>query len=367
VTMLPQGLLEAVGEAVPCYVFDLVTLSARTADAVATVDEYFYPLKANPDPRVIDTVLAAGAGLDLCSRGDLQIALRCGVAPQRCSFTSAYLDATLAGALLSAGVAVDLDSPDQVDTWLAVGGADAGLRICTADGASAYGSKFGVASDALTECVARIERGGGRLTTLHLHDVHADRTPDEMADRLIDVLSTTPRDALERCVRVNVGGGWPLPQGLPAPIASATAAFTRLRAWLKSNGFSGALAAEPGEWVVGPSGWLLARVVAVKPHPVIDARVVVVLDAATPVPCRPSRAPFVLVRDGAEVAGDDAPTATCDLYGSANTGLDTIGVGVILPAPRCGDLIASASQGAYARQLTGTFNERPLPQVVTLG
>jgi len=366
VSELSPGLVSAAASSAPCYIYDARAFASRATEVLALVDEYFYPIKANPDPAIVRAAIGAGAGLDVCSSGDLVIALASGVKPAACSFTSAHLHEALARDLLATSVSVDLDSLGQVALWVAVGGRKAGLRVCTANAQSAYGSKFGLTPAGLAEAARVLEAAGGRVSTLHLHDAHADATPEQMADSLSAVLKTVPEGLLASCERVNIGGGWPMPDGMPVPASGLASTFGRLRARLSDLGFRGRLAAEPGEWTVGPSGWLAARVSAVKSHPVLADRLIVVLDTATPVPCRPSRAPFALLRDGAAVSERAQDVVACDVYGSANTGLDTIGVGVSMPPPRVGDTVVSAGQGAYARQLTGSFNERTVPEGVVL-
>ena len=57
---------------------------------------------------------------------------------------------------------------------------------------------------------------------------------------------------------------------------------------------------------------------------------------------------------------------TCDIFGSANTALDSIGVGVRLPALALGDVVVSLGQGAYTRPLIPPFNERERPAAIVL-
>ena len=104
--------------------------------------------------------------------------------------------------------------------------------------------------------------------------------------------------------------------------------------------------------------------VALNAHPFGEEHRVVVLDTNTPVPCRPSLAPFVVVKDGVLLS---APRSlTCDLFGSANTALDCIGADVRLPALAVGDVVMSLGQGAYTRSLIPPFNERERPAAIVL-
>ena len=202
---------------------------------------------------------------------------------------------------------------------------------------------------------------GTRLNALHLHTAH--RTADEMPERILSLLEPIEPPLLAAFDRINLGGGWPLAHGIPVPSHTISRAILRIRETLAARGFSGDLEVEPGEWVVGPCAWLAARVSAVKAHPIHSDRRIVILDTATPVPCRARDGPVHLVRGGAWME-EGGPAALCDVYGSANTGLDTLCVGVTMPLPRAGDLAVIPGQGAYARQLTGSFNERPLPPLM---
>lgn len=336
-------------------------LEERVSEAISAADAYLYPVKADPDPRVLETVVRAGAGLDLCSRGDLALALAVTTGRADLCFTSPNLDASLACDLVRAGATIDVDSVEQIDC-LPADCTDVGVRLCTADHLSAYGSKFGVRSTDLEGVVQALRAHGARLTGLHVHDAHANGSADDMAARIGRLLREVPARIIRNLTRVNLGGGWPAPGGNHAPVNDIARALGTIREVLASAGFSGTVTVEPGEWVIGPCTWLVARVAAVKPHPVEDHRTVVVLDTATPVPCRPCNGPFEVARDGCWLETDRGDERF-DVFGSANTGLDTIGLDVAMARPRVGDVVAVAGQGAYARQLTGSFNERPLPRL----
>jgi diaminopimelate decarboxylase len=89
-----------------------------------------------------------------------------------------------------------------------------------------------------------------------------------------------------------------------------------------------------------------------------------VLDTNTPVPCKPSLAPFVVLRGGELLKAPRSVTG--DIYGSANTALDSIGLAIRLPALALGDVIVALGQGAYTRALTPPFNERERPAAIVV-
>lgn len=364
--MIPDEVVQTILRArLPCFVYDGTAAKERAAMASSLLDRYFFPVKACPEPALVRVALAAGCGLDLCSEGDLEVAAGVGCPGERWKFTSACAEDGLLRRLCDAGALLDADSLEQALRWGAGGGKACGLRVTARRPKALYGSKFGLPAQEIAAAARRLAVAGVRLEGLHLHDQHANLTPAEFAGRLGETLADVDRDILRSCQYVNIGGSWPMRHGNPASVEDLRGALAALREALEVLGFKGALYAEPGRWVVGPCGYWAARAVALKPDPRGDDHRVVVLDTNTPVPCRPSLAPFVVLRNGGLLK--EPRTLSCDLFGSANTALDSIGVGVRLPALAVGDVVVSLGQGAYARSLIPPFNERERPGVIVLG
>lgn len=358
--MLPERVTKALRrDALPLFVYDLAAVAQRVERAASLVDQYYYPVKACAVEAVISAAVGCGAGLDLCSAGDLAFA-RAADRRVPLSFTSPHVSDELLRKLVAAGAVFDADSEEQITRWRGSGGSACGVRLATADHESPYGIKFGIEASDLH--VAAREKDAPSIDGLHVHEQHRARTAAQMTARLEELLARVDDAIISRCRYVNVGGGWPVTDGEPAADDELRHAFSAFRKSLAGRGFRGVVAGEPGEWVVGPAGYWAAVVSAVKRHPLDSDRHILVLDTATPVPCRPSTAPFALLRGDCVVEGVDS--VWCDLYGSANTGADTIGLGVALPLPRRGDVVVSCGQGAYVRSLTGSFNERALPGLV---
>ena len=363
--MIPNEVLQKLLRAeLPCFVYDGLAARQRATEASSLVDRYFFPVKACPEPEMVRAVLGTGCGLDLCSAGEMEIAAVVGCPGERWKFTSACADDAQMRQLCEAGALLDADSPEQALRWGTGGGTVCGLRVTVGGPKALYGPKFGVPARDLAVMARRLEAAGVCLEGVHLHDQHANLTPVELATRLAENLAEVGREILGGCRYVNIGGSWPMRHGNPASLEELRVALGSLRERLAALGFKGALYAEPGRWVVGPCGYWAARVVAIKPHPRGEEHRAVVLDTSTPVPCRPSLAPFVVLRDGGVL---QAPRRmTCDLFGSANTALDTIGAGVRLPALVVGDVVVSLGQGAYTRSMIPPLNERERPAAIVL-
>lgn len=363
--MISHDLIQTISQAkLPCFVYDAAAVKQRAALASSLLDCCFFPIKACPEPDVIRAALAAGCGLDLCSAGDADIALAVGCPGEHWKFTSAHADDRLLRGLCKAGARLDADSIEQALRWGTCGGKACGLRITAKSPNPLYGSKFGLPAQDIAAAARRLAVAGVRVDGLHLHDQHANLSPAEFAARVAETLAEVDRHVLHGCRYVNIGGSWPMRHGNPASVEDLRHALGGLRERLGTLGFRGALYAEPGRWVVGPCGYWAARVVALKGHPRGQEHRVVVLDTNTPVPCRPSLGPFVVLRDG--VLLKTPRSMICDIFGSANTALDSIGADIRLPALDLGDVVVSLGQGAYTRSLIPPFNERECPAAIVL-
>lgn len=88
---VPPGLLEALAQAIgtPYYCYDAEDIRARFRQVQATLPagiSYLYSLKANPNKAVVEILHAEGAGCEVSSGTELEIALAAGVSPQRIVF-----------------------------------------------------------------------------------------------------------------------------------------------------------------------------------------------------------------------------------------------------------------------------------------
>jgi ornithine decarboxylase len=364
--MIPPGVLRSILEnPLPCFVYDANALQGRVKQAASLVDLYFFPIKACPEPALLRTALGCGCGSDLCSAGDLEIAESLSGPDKEWKLTSPYVDETVLRRLVAAGALLDADSAEQALQWKRCGGKTCGLRIIAKNPKGLYGAKFGIPAFEAGAAAQKLASAGLHVDGLHIHDQHANCTPSEFPARVADSFSAVDRGLLRDCHYINIGGSWPMRFGNPAPFERMREAIAILRTNFSALGFKGQLYGEPGRWVVGPCGYWAARAVAIKPHPGGMDRRVVVLDTSTPVPCRPSLSPFAIVRDR-EVLQAAAVGVRCDIFGSANTALDTIAVDVPLPSVEHGDVVISLGQGAYTRALIPPFNERERPGAVVV-
>ncbi len=117
------------------------------------------------------------------------------------------------------------------------------------------------------------------------------------------------------------------------------------------------LAVEPGRWLAGPAGLLLASVILVKRT---GERRFVVLDAAMNDLLRPAM--YEAWHGIVPVSAIDAaaPTAPFDVVGPVCETGDTFARGRMLPVLRRNSRLAILDAGAYGSVMSSTYNARPL-------
>jgi diaminopimelate decarboxylase len=157
---------------------------------------------------------------------------------------------------------------------------------------------------------------------------------------------------------VDCGGGLGIGYG-DEPGASPTAFAGALRAAF--GGMDLSLMVEPGRWLVGPAGVLLASVVLVK-----GGERFVVLDAAMNDLVRPAMydAWHGIVPLSAEKAHQ--PPRAVDIVGPVCETGDTFARHRGLAPVQAGDRVAILDAGAYGAVMSSTYNARPLAPIAMI-
>jgi diaminopimelate decarboxylase len=362
----------------PFFLYDLDVLNARVAALRAALPanaDLAFAVKANPSLAVLSRLARLGVGADVASAGELQAAIRAGIALDRIIFTGpGKTDAELAQALRLGVRAITIESLDELDSLIELGGVahpGQGLLLRLAVGGSAESvpiiggagaAKFGLIPAEVDEAIDRLHRSGTAFgpgapyRLLGLHAFGASNVLD--ADALIDgiaTLATLAEDVGQRHglpIRLLDGGGG---LGIPYADDQPTLDLARFRSrlaqetngWLRRPALAGArLLLEPGRWLAGPIGAYVVRVVRVKRR---GDRVICVVDGGIHQLARPALIGQSqrVVALGEAGSSADRPQATVDVVGPLCTGLDVLATGVPMPSPRTGDLLAIMDTGAY--------------------
>ncbi len=364
---------QAVGT--PCWVMSAGTLRRRLATVQAAFAglgaHIHYAVKANDHLAVLRIMADGGAGADVVSGGEMHRALAAGMPPGRIVFSGVGKTAAELLDAAQAGIAqVNVESAEELAMVSAAAQAagctmDVALRINPDVDAGTHAkittgradNKFGIGLDAAASLyVHAAALPGVRPVGLavHIGSQIAAMAPYRAAFGRIAGLVRALREAGQVVSRVDCGGGLGIgyrdeTEGSPAALAGAVQATL--------GGLGLELMVEPGRWLAGPSGLLLASVVLSK---TTGARRFVVLDAAMNDLLRPAL--YEAWHGIVPVAAADAvaPTAPADVVGPVCETGDTFARQRPLPAFRPGALVAILDTGAYGSVMSSTYNARPL-------
>lgn len=399
-----SGVLEVAGIAAtelaerfgtPLYVLDEAQVRERAALIRGVFERAFdgdaavyYAGKAFLSTAIARWVTEAGLGIDVCTGGELAVALAARVEPSKLGFHGNNKSVAEIRRAVNVGIGtIVLDSMIEVER-VADAADDAGVvqavRLRVKSGVHAHtheflatahdDQKFGVALDDVEAVVAAIRsRSSLRFVGLHCHigsQIFDAAGFAESAERLLAVHARLLEGGA--VPELNLGGGFgiaytsadaPTPiesiaQGMAAAVSSECARLGIPRP---------RIAIEPGRWIVGPPGITLYEVGTVKPVAIEGGtRTYVSVDGgmsdnirtalygadySARLASRRSDAEPVLVR----VAGKHCESG--DILVDAD----------YLPADvKPGDLLAIPATGAYCHSLANNYNHVGRPPVIAV-
>jgi diaminopimelate decarboxylase len=351
----------------PFYVYDLEVLRERARRAKAALPgAVLYAVKANPHPELVRGLLGLVDGLDVASLGELELAIRCGWAPEQLSFTGPGKTQVELEQAVARGVLLSVESVRELDAVAALARllgrrTRVRLRLNPGSGTRAWRvamtgtpSVFGIDEEQLAVAAerVRIHQAWLDFDGVHVHPGSQCTSVPAYAAAAATTLQVVERLFREhglRAPRVNFGGG--LGVLGPGEELDLDAVGKRVAAMLASFGATPDAAVEavfePGRWLVAPAGLYVARVISQKhsrgtDFTVLDGGLHHHLGATRAL--TPPNAPRPRLLN---LSRPTAPLVTRTVVGPLCTPLDTLGIDVPLGEPRLGDLIAVLGSGAY--------------------
>lgn len=356
----------------PLYIYSRSHFAAQyraLAEAMAAVSPRIaYSVKANSNGAVIRSFAGQGACFDIVSGGELFRVRRAGVAADRIVYagvgkTAAEIEYALREGILFFTVESEPEAMQIGETARRLGvrgrvafrvnpGVDPQTHTYISTGKKE--NKFGLDLERVRRaCEAAGRHPSLEVAGLHLHIGSQILSPAPFAEAL-ETVSGLVRELKARHAGfrfLDIGGGIGIrykPDQEPlAPAAYAQAVLPPLRAL----GLDVVL--EPGRFLVGNGGLLVARVQVVKES---YFKTFVVVDAGMNDLIRPS-----LYQAHHEVTAvhETAERLFGDLVGPICESGDFLAADRDLPAVRAGDLLAVQSAGAYGFSMASTYNSRP--------
>lgn len=369
----------------PAWVYSAGTLRRRTRALTGALAEagldasVHFAMKANDNLAVLALLHREGLGADVVSEGELRIARAAGI-PASCIVFSGVgkTERELRLALAEDIFQINAESAEEIAMISALATslgrtARVALRVNPDVDAKTHAkittgraeNKFGVAIDLALPLYARMAAAPGIEAVGIATHIGSQITAGMGAFRAAYARLATLVHAIRAeglpISRVDCGGGLGIPyrdEPAPAPEALAGAIRTTL------GGLGLPVMLEPGRWIAGPAGLLLASVVIEKQ----GARRFVIADAAMNDLARPAMYDAWHGILPVSPIAYHAPLSPADVVGPVCETGDTFARGRALPALPAGEMIAFLDAGAYGATMSSTYNARPLaPEVLVDG
>jgi diaminopimelate decarboxylase len=385
-----QALIRRIALAVgtPTYIYDAAALRQRLALVRQHFDVVRFAQKALPNIQVLRLLRLGHALVDCVSEGELQRALaagfRTGLDPAEIVYTADLLTEATIERLVALQVPLNAGSEDMLTqigrrsrghrVWLRINpgfGSGHSKKVNT----GGESSKHGIWHTNIADARARIDEFDLDLVGLHMHigsgaDLHhLERVCDAMVDQVV---------RLGRDIRaISAGGGLPIPYR-PGDAELDLSAYARCWAAARKRieihlGHPVELEIEPGRYLVGGAGVLVAEVRATK---TMGTNHFVMVDAGFNDLVRPAMygAEHHLSLIGRS-AGDTATRARqATLVGgplceSGDIFTQSVGgdaVPRLLPRAEIGEWLVFHDAGAYGASMSSNYNSRPLAAEVLI-
>lgn len=331
-----------------------------------------YSVKANANLAVLRCLIAAGAGIDAVSAGEIHRALTAGAAPENIVFAGVGKTADELEYALEKGVGwfnvenvAECALIDQIAARMGCPPPSIALRfnpdvtanthphIATGHG----GAKFGLTTEVITDLLKRqSDYPQLKFAGIHLH----------IGSQLHDTIAT--RKAVEAALAliapypnirtVNIGGGLPVAYKSDEVIPDYSEFAQTLTPLLK--GYTVLL--EPGRSIIADTGMLVASTLYIKKQ---AGQTFVITDASMSELIRPAlyQAHHEIVP--VNQSGPDERTPA-NVVGPVCETTDVLGRNVPLPDLAAGDLLAVLNAGAYGMVMASNYNQRTRPPEVVV-
>jgi diaminopimelate decarboxylase len=362
----------------PAYIYAEDDIRARARAYVeafqARTDDFevIYASKALPITAVYRLMAEEGLSVDVASGGELYLALRAGVDPQRLFMHGNNKTEAELKMAFDAGIGyLVLDSFEEIERAerLVPGTQDVLIRVTPGIKPSTHSyvqtgqldSKFGfgLTDGRATEAVRRV-RESKRLNLVGIHaHIGSNIFELEPYTRTIEILA----DFIDfDCHLLNVGGGLGI-----AYTAEEEPASIEDYADVKVRGVQAAfdpvprVLIEPGRSLVGNAGITVYRIGTIKEIP--GVRTYVAVDGGMSDNLRP-----MLYGSRYDAAIADRPDAMgthfATIAGMHCESGDILIKEVALPDPQVGDLLVTPATGAYGYAMANNYNGVPRPPVI---
>ena len=362
----------AIQHGTPAYVYNLKRV-LENYDALHTAlpdAEIHFSVKSNNNPDILRALIAAGAGVDTVSAGEIHLARAAGAKADDIVFAGVGKTIGELYYAISRNIGwINIENPAEVAAVNAVAAehgcmvrvalrynpdvaANTNKRIATGH----HAAKFGLTEADIRQILDNHSQYSNiRFEGLHIH----------IGSQLGDTLAT--QQALENTLRLakaypsistlNLGGGFPAMYAANAPIPTLQAfADTILRLTGDIH-----LILEPGRSIVANAGILLTRVLYVKQQ---GDRTFVITDAGMTELIRPML--YGAYQAIVPLSPREGAPKLVTIAGPVCESTDVFSEDILLPPLEPGDYLAILTAGAYGAVMASNYNARLRPPEIVI-
>ena len=363
----------------PCWVYDAMEIRRRVV-SLSAFDVIRYAQKANSNIHLLRMLRASGVVVDAVSLGEIERALAAGFDARNrhdIVFASDILERDTLSRVVEFGIPVNVGSPSMLEhlgnanpghpIWLRINpGFGSGFSRKTNTGGE--WSKHGLWHETLGECYELIRRHRLSLVGLHMH-IGSGADYDQLrkiGDAMVAEVRRCPFDIQA----ISAGGGLSIPYRDTDPELDLVAYhmhWTEARRGIEDHlGHSVSLEIEPGRYIVGNAGYLLAEVRASK---AVGDNCFVLGDAGFNDLVRPAmygsfHKISLLSAQPRSVTTTSVPTVVAGPLCEAGDVFTVDQGGMVVPRelapPEIGDFLVFHDCGAYCASMSSNYNTRVL-------
>ncbi len=363
----------------PAYVYSASVIRAQYNALKAAMEKALpadrqpllcYACKANSNIAILKVLKELGSGLEIVSEGELARGLKAGFQGNQIISTSFGKNETEIKACLDAGILqFNIESPDELDNinhYAQTMGkvADVVFRLnpnITGGGHNKISTgrkedKFGNTAQDIVALYARAEtldHVNPVGVSIHIGSQIAQAEAFKPGFEKLAELVQTLRAAGHSITHLDIGGGFPIVYNDENLLD-----LNEYAAWVRDIilPLDTKIQMEPGRYMVGNAGVLLARTQYIKQTP---SREFIVLDAGMNDLIRPTL--YEAYHGIRPVLGHNTEKRTYDIVGPICESGDIFAKNREINAVNKGDIVAIQSAGAYGFAMASNYNSRPMP------
>ncbi len=341
-------------------------------------NQIYFAVKANSNPHLISFMrsIYPDLGCDCSSPGELFVSNKTGIPSEKCLYTGNYESSDDLRVALGSGCHINLDDiqsfrrlskiqvPEEISFRVNPGFGSGRFKEITTGGEKA---KFGIPKEKIVEAYELAIAHGVRSFGLHCFTgsgVLDENYFTELIRAVLEISTKVEMSCKITLEYISIGGGYGIPYKDEDKILDIDRVFENIAREFYSvynKEECPVFCIEPGKYLVGDAGILLARVTGVKE----SYKNFIGLDAGMETLMRP-----VLYGAYHRMYKVGEPKATtsliADITGRICENTDRLAVDRPFPTVAEGDLVAIMDTGAYGFSMAHQFNTRPRPGEILL-